>query len=230
MANDFVTLINKTLLRMNEVTLDPAGDGFDTVRGVQSLAKNAVNNSIRKILQDSQDWPFLKNTYVQTLTAGTREYTYPADYSSADTTTFYLKKVEALANEPKHLVVVNYDDYIQNYRALDDNGQEGSPLRVYQTYENKFGVSPTPDKAYEVEFVYWSFPAELTAYNDECVIPERFSSVVVDGAMMYMMLFRSNDQSATINQNNFEEGVKRMRRVLLDDPTFVRSTVISGRG
>lgn len=227
--SNFVTLTNKVLLRLNEVALDVGGDGFDTVRGVQALAKDSVNNSIREILQDAQEWPFLKNTYTQTLTDGVREYAYPADYSSADIETFYLKKNESLGNEPSHLSVITYEDYIQNYRSLDDNGQEGVPRRIYQTYEEKFGVSPTPDGAYEIEYVYWSFPSDLSAFNDNCIIPTRFDSVIVDGAMMYMMRFRSNDQSAMVHQQKYVEGIKRMRRVLLDDPTFVRSTVIRGR-
>ena len=227
--SNFVTLTNKVLLRLNEVTLDTGGDGFDTVRGVQALAKDSVNNSIREIFQEAQEWPFLKQTYTQTLASGTREYSYPADYSSADIETFYLKKNESLNSEPSHLTVINYDDYIQNFRYLDDNGQEGVPRRIYQTYEEKFGVSPTPDGAYEIEYVYWSFPSDLVSFDDSCIIPTRFDAVVVDGAMMYMMRFRSNDQSAMVHQQKFVEGIKRMRRVLLDDPTFVRSTVITGR-
>lgn len=227
--SNFVTLTNKVLLRLNEITLDLGGDGFDSVRGVQALAKDSVNNSIREIFQEAQEWPFLRNTYTQTLSDGVREYSYPADYSSADIETFYLKKNESLGNEPSHLPVINYDDYIQNFRSMDDNGQEGVPRRVYQTYEEKFGVTPTPNGAYEIEYVYWSFPADLSAFNDDCLIPTRFDAVIVDGAMMYMMRFRSNDQSAMVHQQKFVEGIKRMRRVLLDDPTFVRSTVIRGR-
>jgi hypothetical protein len=227
--SNFVTLTNKVLLRLNEVTLDTGGDGFDTVRGVQALAKDSVNNSIREIFQEAQEWPFLKQTYTQTLTAGTREYAYPADYSSVDIETFYLKKNESLNSDPSHLTVINYDDYIQNFRSLDDNGQEGVPRRIYQTYEEKFGVSPTPDGAYEIEYVYWSFPPDLVSFDDNCVIPSRFDAVIVDGAMMYMMRFRSNDQSAMVHQQKFVEEIKRMRRVLLDDPTFIRSTVILRR-
>lgn len=227
--SNFVTLTNKVLLRLNEVTLDTGGDGFDTVRGVQALAKDSVNNSIREIFQEAQEWPFLKQTYTQTLTAGTREYAYPADYSSVDIETFYLKKNESLNSDPSHLTVINYDDYIQNFRSLDDNGQEGVPRRIYQTYEEKFGVSPTPDGAYEIEYVYWSFPPDLVSFDDNCVIPSRFDAVIVDGAMMYMMRFRSNDQSAMVHQQKFIEEIKRMRRVLLDDPTFIRSTVILRR-
>ena len=75
----YVQLINELLRRLNEVTLEVSGDGFDTVRNVQALSKDAINSSTRAILQDGQEWPFLKQTYTQTLTVGTRQYSFPAD-------------------------------------------------------------------------------------------------------------------------------------------------------
>lgn len=230
----YVALVNELLRRLNEVTLDTGGDNFDSVRNVQALAKDAVNSSVRLIIQNAQEWPFLKTTYTQTLTAGTRQYSFPSDYSSADWDTFYLKKLTSKDNAPMRLNPISYDDYIQNRRASDDTGDlingDGAPSIVYQTLEEKFGVTPVPNAAYEVEYIYWSFPADLNAYNDVCVIPDRFKHVIVDGAMMFMMRFRSNEQSAAIHQNNFEDGIKSMRRVLIDDPLVVRSTYINRAG
>jgi hypothetical protein len=48
--------------------------------------------------------------------------------------------------------------------------------------------------------------------------------------MMYMMRFRSNDQSAAIHQQNFQQGIRTMRRVVIDEPLKVRSTMIERRG
>jgi len=225
----YVALTNELLRRLNEVTLDTAGDGFDTVRNVQALAKDAINNSIRNIIQTGQEWPFLKTTYTQTLTAGTKEYDFPSDYSSADWETFYLKKLASVDNTPMHLPTITYDEYIQKYRQLDDTGDAAgisAPNLVYQTNESKFGVTPIPNAAYEVEYVYWSYPTDLSLYDDVAVVPDRFKHVIIDGAMMYMMRFRSNDQSAAIHQQNFENGIKSMRRVLIDEPLTVRSTVL----
>ena len=226
----YVTLVNELLRRMNEVTLDIAGDGFDSVRNVQALAKDAVNSSIRLILQDGQEWPFLKTTFTQTLTIGTRQYSFPADYSSTDWDTFYLKKLSSENNSPMPLSVISYEQYIQNVRSSDDTGDQvngdGPPAIAYQTLGTAFGVSPIPDAAYEIEYVYWKFPTDLTAFNDVAIIPDRFKHVVIDGAMMFMMRFRSNEQSAAMHQNNFEDGIKTMRRVLIDDTLFVRSTVV----
>ena len=230
MATTYVTLVNKVLTRMNEVLLDTAGDGFSSVRNVQALAKDAVNSSVRMIIQDAQEWPFLKQTYTQTLTAGTRQYDFQSDMATVDWDTFYLKKLSSKNNSPTVLKPISYEEYIQSHRSVDDTGNaagDGAPIYVYQTYEEKFGVTPVPDAAYEVEYVYWSAPTDMTLYNDTCIIPSRFDHVIVDGAVMFMMRFRSNEQSAAIHQNNFEDGVKAMRRVLLDDDLAIRSTVIN---
>ncbi len=226
----FVALTNELLRRLNEVTLDTAGDGFDTVRNVQALAKDAINSSVRLILQDGQEWPFLKTTYTQTLTIGTRQYSFPSDYSSVDWDTFYLKKLSSEGNSPMNLKPMSFEEYTQNVRASDDSGDQvngdGPPIRVYQTLGESFGVTPIPNAAYEVEYVYWSYPSDMTLYDDVAVIPDRFKHVVIDGAMMFMMRFRSNEQSAAMHQNNFEDGIKSMRRVLMDDAISVRSTDI----
>jgi hypothetical protein len=222
----FLNITNELLRRLNEVTIDQ--DDFAGVRNVQALAKDAVNSSIRKIIQSAQEWPFTLTTYEQTLTAGTREYDFPADMSSVDWDSFYIKQLASKSNQPRKLAVIPYTEYLESYRPSDETGDSGSgiavPLRVYQTQEEKFGVTPSPDDAYVIEYKYWTFPTALSAYDDVCVVPDRFIHVVIDGAMMYMMRFRSNEQSAAVHQNDFVEGIKMMRRVLVDDNLSLRST------
>lgn len=223
----YVTLVNQLLRRLNEVVLDPAGDGFTTVKGVQALAKDAINSSIRRILQDGHEFPFLKTTYAHTLTALQREYSFPSDFSTVDWDSFFLKVHPTDSNEPRVLKAISYEAYLKGYRTADETDTTGaSPLLVYQTYEGKFGVSPPPKTDYVVEYVYFSYPNDLTAYNDVAIIPSRFDHIIVDGAMMYLMRFRSNDNQAQIHQINFENGIKAMRNLLLDDKLRVRSTVI----
>ena len=134
----YVQLTNELLRRLNEVPLDTAGDGFTTVRNVQAAAKDAVNSSLREIYQNGQEWPFLKNTYTQTLTAGTRQYSFPADYSTVDWETFYLKKHSTQENQPRVLKPLTYEDYTTNHRPKDDEGDQTNgmtaPEHVYQTF------------------------------------------------------------------------------------------------
>lgn len=228
----YVALVNEVLRRVNEVQLDIAGDGFGDVRNLQALAKDAVNSSVREILQHSQEWPFTLTTYTQTMTAGTGVYDFPADYSKADWDTFYIKRLAAKSNNPERLSVITYNDYLRSYRSQEDlTGADGyaTPMVVYQTQEAKFGVTPVPDDEYEIEYRYWSYPADMAQYDDVCVVPDRFNTVVVDGATMYLMRFRANEQSAGLHQQKFEAGMDNMRRLLLDSPQYITSTVIAGR-
>lgn len=226
MATTYLNLTNELLRRLNEVVIDQAD--FSSVRNVQALAKDAINSSIRKIIQSAQEWPFTLTTYNQTLTAGTGTYDFPSDMSSVDWESFYIKQLSSKNNTPRKLDVISYTSYLESFRSSDDTGNSGSgisvPTRVYQTQEEKFGVTPVPDDAYVIEYKYWTFPSNLSAYDDTCVIPLRFDHVIIDGAMMYMMRFRSNEQSAAVHQNDFIEGIKMMRRVLVDDPMVMRST------
>lgn len=229
MATTFLTLTNDVLRRLNEVQLNSSGSDFSTATNVQAIAKDAVNNSIREIPQDGHQFPFLKTTTTQTLTAGTGTYDFPTDLASVDWDTFYLQTLESKSNTAKALRTITFEEYTQRYRAIEDSSGTGgrtAPDLIYQTAENKFGVTPIPDDSYIIEYVYFKFPDDLTLFSDTMIIPDRFKYIVTDGAMVYLMRFRSNEQSAQIHQLKFNEGIKKMRRLLLDDPISVRSTMI----
>mgnify|MGYP003318104011 CR=1 FL=1 len=228
MSTTYLALTNDLLRRMNEVEL--TASNFPTAKNVQAIAKDSINNSIREILQDGHQFPFLKSTKSQTLTAGTGTYDFPTDMASVDWDTFYVSQLTSALNTAKSLPVVSFEEYTQKYRALDDNaGTSGysAPSIVYQTAEEKFGVTPIPDAAYIVDYVYYKFPDDLSLFSDTMIIPDRFKYIVIDGAMVYMMRFRSNEQSAQVHQQKFNSGIKTMRRLLLDDPIAVRSTMIN---
>jgi hypothetical protein len=223
----FINLTNELLRRLNEVEISLSD--FVGIKNVQSLAKDAINSSIREILQDSQEWPFTLVTYEQSLTAGVGTYSFPADFSKVDWDTFYLTTTNNTS--PSFLNTIKYDTYLKEVRANDEvAGAAGYtlPVNVYKTQETKFGITPVPDKAYTVEYRYWKFPADLAAAEDVCIIPNRFKHVVIDGAMMYMMQFRSNDQAYQLHSVKFAEGIKTMRRLNVDSYEYVTSTALRG--
>ena len=228
----YVALVNELLRRINETTLDTGGDGFGDARNLQGIAKDAINSSTREILQTSQEWPFLITTYTETLTIGTGTYAWQSDVSKIDWDSFYLKRLSSQNNEPKKLTVLTYVDYLRQYRPNEDTSGTGgydTPQFIYKTEERKYGVTPIPDAEYEIEYRYWSFPSDLIDFDDVSIIPDRFKHVLIDGAMMYMMRFRSNEQSAAIHQQNFVNGIDNMRRLLLDSPAYITSTVRANR-
>ena len=223
----FINLTNELLRRLNEVQITESE--FTSVKNVQALAKDAINSSIRQMLQDAQEWPFTLTTTTQTLTAGTGTYDFPADYSKADWDTFYIRQLTSEGNTPRKLTLITFDQYISQFKSGEDTGGEGArtdPKFVYLTQEEKFGVTPIPDAAYVVEYRYYKFPADLTSSSDTALVPDRFKHVVIDGAMMYMMMFRSNEQSAAMHEKKFTDGIDTMRRLIVDQPVSVTSTMI----
>jgi len=223
----YLSLTNELLRRMGEVTIDSSD--FGSTRNVQELAKNAINSSIRDLLHSAQEWPFALVTNTQTLTVGVNTYALPSTASSVDWDSFYLKNFNNSVSALR-LPSISYSNYLMTHRARDDNAGVGGyspPSAVFQTQEFKFGVTPIPNEEYEIEYKYWSFPSDLVAFDDVSIIPDRFSSVIIDGAMVYMMLYRSNEQSATMHKATFEEGIKKMRRLLMDEPLSVVSTALT---
>ena len=222
----YLNLVNELLRRLNEVEIGEAD--FATTKNVQSLAKDSINSSIREILQEAQEWPFTLVTYEQTLAVGTKTYDFPADYSKADWESFYLKNTNT--TDPGVLRPLSYEQYLSTRRVDDDtSGADGytRPINIYKTQEEKFGVTPVPDVAYVIEYKYWKFPADLVLSTDVCIIPDRFKHVIIDGAMMYLMHFRSNDQSAQLHKDKFKTGIKSMRRLVVDSKDSLLSTVMS---
>jgi len=221
----YINLVNELLRRLNEVEISE--EDFSTTKNVQSLAKDSINSSIREILQEAQEWPFTLVTYEQTLSVGTKTYDFPSDYSKADWESFYLKNTNT--TDPGVLKPLSYDEYLSNRRAGDDtSGLDGytKPLNVYKTQEEKFGVTPVPDTAYVVEYKYWKFPNDLVLSSDVCIIPDRFKHIIIDGAMMYLMYFRSNEQSAQLHKDKFKVGIKSMKRLVVDSKDSILSTVL----
>ena len=221
----YINLVNELLRRLNEVEISEID--FATTKNVQSLAKDSINYSIREILQEAQEWPFTLVTYEQTLSVGTKTYDFPSDYSKADWESFYLKNTNT--TDPGVLKPLSYEQYLSTRRADDDTSGTGGytkPLNVYKTQEEKFGVTPVPDVAYVIEYKYWKFPNDLSLSTDVCIIPDRFKHVIIDGAMMYLMHFISNEQSAQLHKDKFKVGIKSMRRLVVDSKDSLLSTVI----
>jgi len=229
MSSTYLSLTNRLLRRLNEVVLDETD--FASARNVQALAKDSINYSIREILSYVQEWPFTTTTTTQVLTSGTQEYDFPVDLHVVDWDSFFLQKDAALSPvvDGAKLDTISYDEYQESHRANDANLASSSyskPERIYRTQKTKFGVSPPPDQAYTIEYVYNSFPSDLALYTDTTIIPPRFDHVIIEGAMVYMMRFRSNDQATNYHTQKFKEGLEFMRRVLLDPPDYFRANVV----
>ena len=112
MALTFLTLTNSVITRMNEVEL--TSTTFTSSRGIQTQCKNAVNESIRYINQREFGYSFNHSTNTSTLVAGQTRYTIPTDAKSIDYSTSRIKKDTDLNSSGNGLSTLNYNEYIQN--------------------------------------------------------------------------------------------------------------------
>jgi len=112
MALTYLTLANSVITRMNEVELTSAN--FTSARGIQIQCKNAVNESIRYINQREFGYSFNHATNSSTMVAGQTRYTLPTSTKSIDYSTARVKKDTDLNVSGNSLTTLNYNEYIQN--------------------------------------------------------------------------------------------------------------------
>tara|TARA_R100000935_G_C2791848_1_gene146346 strand:+ start:22 stop:957 length:936 start_codon:yes stop_codon:yes gene_type:complete len=112
MALTFLTLANSTIIRMNEVSL--TSSNFADARGVQVQCKNAVNESIRYINQREFGYSFNHASNSSALVAGQTRYAVPTSTKSIDYSTARIKKDDDLNTSGNSLTTMNYNEYIQN--------------------------------------------------------------------------------------------------------------------
>ena len=93
----YVTLVNRVLESLNEITLATNGTDFTSSRGIQSAVKTFVNQSINDIYNSELQWSFLHSDGTQATTAGTAEYSLPSDYRHVDYDTFIVTPTQLVS-------------------------------------------------------------------------------------------------------------------------------------
>jgi hypothetical protein len=122
---------------------------------------------------------------------------------------------------------ITYVEYVDRYIDQEDEtdtSKGGVPEFVFRSQDGYFGIIPMPDKAYTVEYEYFLHPVNLSLHDDVPMIPEPYKHVIVDGAMYYSYMFRDNIEMASISKNKFDEGMKNMRKILVNENYYVRAT------
>ena len=225
MAYDYLSLTNEVCRRLNETEL--TSSNFATANGFYSQVKDAINAAIRDINQKHFSWPFNHNTDDITLTAGELRYPLPenAKYTDFDTVRI-LRNASLDLNEARRLKQMSYDEYVDRY--IDQEGETDTtkgtiPEYIVRSQDGDLIVAPMPDKAYTIEYEFFMIPADLDTYDDVPTIPFRFKHVVVDGAMYHSYMFRDNLESATLSLRKFEDGLKQMRTLLVNENIYARA-------
>jgi hypothetical protein len=228
MAYNFLGLVNDVNRRLNEVELSQSN--FANAKGFYAHAKEAVNSAIMDIQQQQFEWPFNFVEHTEFLTTGTTRYAFPTDTRTVDMDSFRIKFDDTLDARTTKLKVLNYDEYLEKFVDQEyntDTSLQGPPQYIFRAPGLEFGVVPAPDKDYELVYEYYRTNVSLINPTDVPAIPEVYRHTIVEGAMYYAYLFRSNEQAAVIAKEKFEKGIKNMRTILINRYDYVRSTALN---
>ena len=242
MATTYLDLTNEVLRELNEIPLTSAS--FADAIGFQKFVKDTVNKSIFDIANEEPQLPFFSagvsgatdpfygNVTVPTV-AGQRFYTLKSDsssittdYASIDWDDFYVTTInvsgETAPYVSKGLRFLTLDDWKRYYRDSenedDANSQNyGEPKFVIKSPDSrKFGLSPIPDKVYNVHFYAFVRPTALSAYDDTMVLPEQYSNIVTARMRYYVWQFKESPQQAAFALDDYKKGMKSMKSNLMN--------------
>ena len=242
MATTYLDLTNEVLRELNEIPLTAAN--FANATGLQKFVKDTVNKSIFDIANEEPQLPFFSagvsgstdpfygNVTVATV-AGQRWYTLKAgsssittDYASIDWDDFYVTTInvsgETAPYVSKGLRFLTLDDWKRYYRDSenedDANSQTyGEPKFVIKSPDSrKFGLSPIPDKVYNIHFYAFVRPTALSAYDDTMVLPEQYSNIVTARMRYYVWQFKESPQQAAFALDDYKKGMKSMKSNLMN--------------
>ena len=212
--------------------------------GFQKFVKDTVKKSIFDIANEEPQLPFFSagvsgstdpfygNVTVPTV-AGQRFYTLKdgsssitTDYASIDWDDFYVTTInvsgEIAPYVSKGLRFLTLDDWKRYYRDSenedDANSQNyGEPKFVIKSPDSrKFGLSPIPDKVYNIHFYAFVRPTALSAYDDTMVLPEQYSNIVTARMRYYVWQFKESPQQAAFALDDYKKGMKHMKSNLMN--------------
>lgn len=199
--------------------MELTSSNFASAVGFYAHAKDAVNASIRDINQAEFFWPFNHTVQTDTLTADQSRNPFPSDAKVIDFGSFRIKENSSFGNDTVFLKEITYEEYLK-YHVGNEYATAGSvsatPSNIVHAPSLEYIVVPPPDEAYDIVYEYYATPTDLSAATDVPTIPERFRHNIIDGAMYYAYLFRSNAQQAAIMKQKFDEGIKDMRSQLVN--------------
>jgi hypothetical protein len=225
MPSTYISLCNQVLRRLNEVEV--AEGAFDSVTGVQALVKDAVKAAVAKINQAEFEWPFNAAEETDTLVVGQEEYSWPSFYKIADWNSFQIQENTAQGVGYTTLKYIERDEWYKKHRDNDySSGTDGIsvPRFVFPSHGNGYGVSPSPDKAYTLKFRYYQNYSDISAADDVTRIPDSYDTVLVDGALYHLYMFKDNLESSQASFMAFEKGIKDLQTLYINNYEYIRDT------
>jgi len=242
MATTYLTLTNEVLRELNEVQL--TSSNFSSAVGIQAFVQESINRSLRDIANEEPQLPFFAaaasggtdpfygNVTVATV-AGTRWYVLKSgsssittDYSSIDWDDFYITTISVSGESAPYvsrglefISLTDWRRYLRDSENSDDADTQvyGEPRFVIRSPDHrKFGLSPIPDKVYNVHFYAYTIPTALADYDDAIVLPDQYVPVIQARTRYYVHQFKDNTQQAAFAADDYKKGMRHMKSNLIN--------------
>lgn len=218
---NYLELCNAVLREINEVELT----NVSSTRGIQSSVKDFVNKAQRDIINSEVEWPFTVVNQSLTTAVGVAEYSRQSDAKTVDFDSFTVQ--ESASTAEKKLKYISFEEYLEKLNEADTNPNNSAralPQYVYDTPDNKIGLSPVPDLAtYTVRYYYYQTTSDMAVNADTPVIPERFHDVIINRARYYAHMLRSDVQFSQLALRDYTDGLGRMRVELINRKDYMRA-------
>jgi len=226
MAKDYKTLVNELLVELNEPEVTTVASAV----GIQKQVANVVNRAYFDIVDAVDDWswlssdvpddPYYGNTIVPTV-VGQRFYllkagsaNIDADFDSVNWDMFTLVDTNAPFTINK-LPFTTLTEWRSNYAKAEEaaarTNNYATPLRVIRSSDGRrFGLSPIPDKVYNIHFFAYNRPSALSADTDTVLFPEQYKPVLLARARYYLYQFKDNIAQSQLALDEYKKGLQNM--------------------
>lgn len=226
MAKDYKTFVNELLVELNEPEVSTVATGV----GIQKQVANVVNRAYFDIVDSVDDWswlsadvpddPYYGNTIIQTV-VGQRWYVSKAgstdidtDFDSVNWDMFTLEDTNSPYTITK-LPFATLTTWRSNYAQAEEQAARissyGTPARVIRSSDGRrFGLSPIPDKVYNIHFFAYNRPTALVADTDTVLFPEQYKPVLLARARYYLYQFKDNIAQSQLALDEYKKGLQNM--------------------
>ena len=226
MAKTYKAFVNELLVELNEPEVSTVATGV----GIQKQVANVVNRAYFDIVDSVDDWswlsadvpddPYYGNTIIPTV-VGQRWYLSKAgstnidtDFDSVNWDMFTLEDTNSpyTINKLPFTTLTQWrSNYAQNEEAAARTNDYATPVRVIRSSDGRrFGLSPIPDKVYNIHFFAYNRPTALVADTDTVLFPEQYKPVLLARARYYLYQFKDNIAQSQLALDEYKKGLQNM--------------------
>lgn len=158
-----------------------------------------INNGQREIVASN---PILQDTVSHDITAGTKEYTYPADR---------IQYIQQLYYDGTPLTQYSYNEAVEYILKNGTPEDTGTPL-IWWSWAQKLTLYPTPDQSLVggLKMDYVRIPVNLTALSDNIDLPDRYYQTLLDYCLSRVHELDEDSDMSGVKRRDFVEGLGRL--------------------